>query len=198
MKRAELNKLFTAYVVRYTTLGYTIFTEGMSGHQGEIAKVLLKKDNDLKIVIMENKHGGREENFMEFIQIKIGTYTKEILAANSMTVWLQDFDYFVTDKFYLIGEKNYWNIDADWYGTLEEAKAALEKGLERYNMRETSEEHLLNKIPESVKNHVRTLWGYKRVKDSEIQVKVKTDKWFNHTYLIYAKDKLLFTNNFKN
>lgn len=196
MKRAELNKLFTAYVVRYTTLGYTIFTEGMSGHQGEIAKILLKKNDDLKIILMEETWGGSEDNYMDFIQIRIGTYTKKIPVSDSPTIWLQDFDYFVTDKFYLIGKKKYRNPEANWYGTFEEAKAAVEKGLERYSLREISEEHLLNKVPESIKNHIRTLWGYKRVKDSEIKVEVKNDK-FNHGYYVYAKDKLVFTNNFK-
>ena len=193
MKRTEIDKLFTAYVVRYTTIGYTIFTAGMSGHQGEIAKVLLKKDNDLKIIVMEEKHGGSEEKYLDFIQIKVGTYTKKIPAGRLLTIWLQDFDYFVTDKFYLIGEKKYRNPEADWYGTFEEAKAALEKGYERYRLREISEEHLLNKVPESIKNHIRTIWGCKRVKDSAIKVEVKTGSWCNHMYYIYAKDRLIFT-----
>lgn len=198
MKRTEIDKLFTAYVVRFTTIGYTIFTAGMNGSQGEIAKVLLKKGNDLKIVIMEDKLGGIEEAHLNFIQIKIGTYTKEIPTSNLMTIWLQDFDYFVTDKFYLIGKKDYHNIEANWYGTFEEAKVALQKGVKRSCLKEITEYYSLNKVPDSIKNHVRTFRGYKKVKDSDIQVKVKTDEWFNHTYLIYAKDKLIFTNNFKN
>ena len=193
MKRVELNKLFTAYVVRYTALGYTIFTEGMSGHQGEIAKILLKKNDDLKIILMEEKCGDREDHYMDFIQIRIGTYTKKIPVSDSPTIWLQDFDYFVTDKFYLIGKKKYHNPEANWYGTFEEAKAALEKGYERYRLREISEEYLLNKVPESIKNHTRTIWGCKRVKDSEIKVEVKTGNWCNHMYYIYAKDRLIFT-----
>ena len=42
MKRSDIDKVFTAYVAQLISNGYSIWSESMAGHQGEIAKILLR------------------------------------------------------------------------------------------------------------------------------------------------------------
>ena len=194
MKRTDIDKVFTAYVAQLISNGYYIWSESMTGHQGEIAKVLLRKDDDVKIVLMEHSFGCRANDFIDAILVKVGTYSKRTPNYKSANIWLDDFDYFLTDRFYLIGHEKYSDVRNNWYGTLKEAKAARDKMFKRLEQKDTKTVGIrLNHVPETVKNHVRSIWGFKRVKDSEIEVKMNLKKNGGRTYTVWAKEQCLYT-----
>ena len=196
MKRTDIDKIFTAYISQLISNGYFIWSESMTGHQGEIAKVLLRKDDDIKIVVMEHSFGNRTNDFIDAILVKVGTYNKKTPNYKSANIWLDDFNYFLTDRFYLIGHEKYKDVRNNWYGTLKEAKAAREKMLDRlYKSQKMTKDKKtkLNDVPTSVKNHVRTIWGFKRVKDSEIEVEINYKRNGGRTYTVFAKERNLYT-----
>ena len=74
MKAKDIEKIYTAKVAEYLAKGYTINPATMSGHQGEIAKIDLKKGDEIIRILLDRAHcWDREENFkIEGVVLRVG------------------------------------------------------------------------------------------------------------------------------
>lgn len=128
----ELNQLFSDKVTELLRKGYVIDVAGMSGHQGEIGKIVFKKNNNYYILIMESKITSSMGKYNERYTIRFGKYTEEVEdhALNTWTtLWINKFDttwslefvkitdnYFVTKELAEeFNEKDKARCESHWY-----------------------------------------------------------------------------------
>ncbi len=131
----ELNQIFSDKVAELLRKGYTIDLAGMSGHQGEIGKVVFKKNNNYYILIMESKTSFTDGKYTDRYTIRFGKYTEEVEAhaLNTWTtLWVSKFDttwslefvkvtdnYFVTEELAdEFNKKNKARRDARYCGVI--------------------------------------------------------------------------------
>ena len=105
--RDELDKIFSDKAAELLRKGYLIDTDHMGGSQGEVAKVLFRKDGKIYILVMENNYSYASWKYNKMITIKFGVNTcpawstvwidkMEVLWSMSV-VQLSD-NYFVTEE----------------------------------------------------------------------------------------------------
>ncbi len=138
MKFAEINAIFTATVAKYINNGYTFNTVTMSGHQGEIAKVDLRKGNDIIRVMLERENSfGKDEIYGDRIALTVGRNTDERVAKQTrynslVTMWDNTLEE--------IERREFWQMsgrDSDWY--LEGAEGV--EAVRRNNSRLSNRHH---------------------------------------------------------
>ena len=91
----ELNQIFSDKAAELLRKGYTIDLAGMSGHQGEIGKVVFKKNSNYYLLIMERKSNLFRGKYNEHYTIRFGKYTEKIEnhGLNTwVTLWIDRFD----------------------------------------------------------------------------------------------------------
>ena len=160
----ELNKIFSDKAAELIRKGYVIDLGGMSGHQGEIGKVVFKKGNDYYVLVMESKNAYAEGIYTEHYVIRFGKYTEKVdkIALDTwFTFWLERFD--------TIWSLEFVKISNNYFTTIEEAKVANQKWIERcQNNRSNRIEEVSSKYNAVILACVRKQKGYKTVKASEI------------------------------
>lgn len=110
----ELTKIFSDKTAELLNKGYILDVAHMSGHQGEICKVLFTKNDEYfqLIMVTDNEY---HSWYGEKIVIRFGKYTEEVRPSRSIndwnTLWVNKFDtqwsmtfVKVTDNYYVTPE----------------------------------------------------------------------------------------------
>ena len=124
MKRTELDVIFTNKVNEYLARGYVFNTNTMSGSQGEIAHVDLRKGDEILRIVMDGKYDWRNG---DKIHILVGRNTNRVNLdrESSETIWNNDLE--------MIEDLVFSKIAENWYASEEEGAAANELRKNRYS-----------------------------------------------------------------
>lgn len=186
MKRNDIDKIYSEKVTELLNNGYSIYTSGMSGSQGEISKVLLVKDNDLKIVLLDETYVW-EPGVEKIYRISIGTYKNDVPKPEAHTTfWIKDFNYEEQIKLYEL--KNQWFITEEEYqATKDIHEARFNKW---YNSIDTDKKKIVGAIPSSIMKHVKSIRGFKNIKPNDISI-IKTK--YQYQINCISKNKVVFS-----
>lgn len=133
MKKADLNTIFTAKVTEYLAKGYTIYTDSMAGHQGEIAKVDLTNGEEVIRILLEDGPVWDKVTGIYYdrvYSVKVGRAT-ELSWDN--TIW--------NNKLEILDQEDYYQPsweDTGYLVSKEEATANWKKKMERAKEKHTS------------------------------------------------------------
>ncbi|MGN1367800.1 MAG: hypothetical protein ACI4WX_02955, partial [Aristaeellaceae bacterium] len=124
MKFAEINAIFTSTVTEYIAKGYAFNTASMSGSQGEIAKVDLRKGNDVVRVYLYTDTS--YEPWGDLMILEVGRCTDEqVINATGYnsraTVW--------NNRLEIMDKRVFWKMsnrrDNDWFIEGDAGKEAI-------------------------------------------------------------------------
>ena len=161
----ELNKIFSDKTAELIRKGYVVDLAGMAGSQGEVGKIIFKKNNRFYALVMETKSSYTDGIYTDHYVIWFGHYTEDTSNMRPLdtwnTLWLNKFEATWTQEFVKI-TKNY-------FVTIEAAEAMNKKWIERCrNSREYRSEDVTERYSKAILGCVRKQKGYKSVKASEI------------------------------
>ena len=118
MKKTELDMIFTNKVSEYIAKGYIINTNSMAGHQGEIAKIDLRKSDEvLRIVMLQLDFTADGKKFC--ILVGRSTDTIDLNACSREIIW--------TNHLEIIEKLTFIAISDNWYLPEEEGKQECQK-----------------------------------------------------------------------
>ena len=160
----ELNQIFSDKAAELMRKGYTIDLAGMSGHQGEIGKIVFRKDSCFYALVMERESSYEDGIYNDKYVIWFGKYTEDIKMRpldTWNTIWL--------NKFEASWRQEYVKITDNYFVTPEVAKEANQKWLERCRANRSSKfEEVSSRYNKAILGCVRKQKGYKGVKANEI------------------------------
>lgn len=119
---SELNQIFSDKATELLRKGYTIDLAGMAGHQGEVGKIIFRKNDAFYALVMESKSSFSDGRYNEHFVIWFGKYTEEVKMRcldTWNTLWL--------NKFEASWKQVFVKISDNFFVTEAEAKAANEK-----------------------------------------------------------------------
>lgn len=137
MKRAyEIEAIFTEKVQEYIEKGYILSTTTMSGHQGEIAKVDVKKGNEIIRILLTSESAWDDEGNIQKTTLTVGRAQDKVRSSRpfdtmATTIWNNRLD--------IIEERVWYSVDssADCFSEDKaEILAQHKKQMERWRMRE--------------------------------------------------------------
>lgn len=139
MKFAEINAIFTQKVAEYIAQGYTINTNTMAGHQGEIGKIDLRKGEEVIRVLLDTEHF----HFREAVVLIVGRNTDERVAMSAERGWNETI---WNNRLEIIEKRTFWQMqknyrEVDYYLEGESGEQAMEKSRERAMASRVSEHH---------------------------------------------------------
>jgi len=174
----ELNKIFSDKTAELIRKGYVVDLAGMAGSQGEVGKIIFKKNNRFYALVMETKSSYTDGIYTDHYVIWFGHYTEDTSNMRPLdtwnTLWLNKFEATWTQEFVKI-TKNY-------FVTIEEAEAMNKKWLERcQNHASKFEDVDLKRYTRPILALVRKQKGLKGVKASEIVNIQRITLWNNFT-----------------
>lgn len=189
MKFAEINAIYTRKVAEYIANGYTINTNTMAGSQGEIAKVDVRKGNEVIRILMDSER----KSFNHAIVIIVGRCIEEsigeITSQRDLIIWNNSLEVIEKRTFWQM-EKEYREVD--YYLEGEAGEKAIEKGRERRKTMFVNEHPVrefvgVEKIvAKAVKRHlnrpgfksqnIRRVWKVWSERESRYEYKVQTLK----------------------
>lgn len=174
----ELNQLFSDKTAELIRKGYTIDLAGMSGHQGEIGKVIFKKNNTFYALVMESK-SRCDGRYSDVYTIWFGKYTEDTSNMRPLDTW----NTLWLNKFEASWKQEFVKISNNYFTTIEEAAVMNKKWKDRIYSRSKAWEEVSPKYNKVILACVRNQKGYKSVKASEILTvkRMITDK---HTYRV--------------
>lgn len=166
MYMQDIEKRFTEKVAEYLTAGYIFSQETMRGSQGEMCKVDLKRgDSFIRIRLL-----GFYEIDMDGISLDVMSNEADGLADRS-TVWDEDFEKVVSEKFcYASSRKNFYIAEDDY-----EKAHIREKRYSRYKARAKHPQQLPEKAKAIVLPYIKRMKGFKSTKLADIDVVLKVD-----------------------
>ena len=131
MKYTEINNRYTAIVAEYLSKGYTFNTATMPGSQGERAKVDLTDGKEVIRIVLDS-FSTYDDICLQGWKIVIGRAgVEDAIIPNcpddGRTLWNSHLDILSEEFFYRIGRRG------NYFGTKEEAEAAAEKSVMRWN-----------------------------------------------------------------
>ena len=161
----ELNQIFSDKAAELLRKGYIIDVAGMSGHQGEIGKIVFRKDGCWYALVMEEKSTFGEGKYSNKYVIWFGKYTEDIgnmrLLNNWNTPWL--------NKFEASWSLEFIKITDNFFVTVEEAKGMNEKWFNRCrNSRTNPWDAVDSKYFKYILPAVRAQKGFKSLRMSNI------------------------------
>lgn len=185
-KYKEIDKIYTSIITDYLRNGYTIYTPCMTGHQGEIAKVILTNSEDELTCVYMDKEWNWE---MDKIIIVIGKYKHNNYKyiINDVTLWLNKLKEVKKYTFYEIDDyrNNYYTDDMDFF------KECKEKRLKRFRLKYEMEKPKPVELKSGhafviAYRHCKQTRGYETVKLKDILSIWKLD---NKYYTVKIKGK---------
>ena len=140
MKQHEIETIFTEKVAACMAAGYIISPATMSGHQGEIGKVDLRKGNEIIRIMLEKKRGwDREHSYpWEAVVLTVGRSTDELIPCGPFDTWQTVWN----NHLEIIEQRSFYQIDsrADYFTENRDAYMAMvEKQAERWHNSEPRE-----------------------------------------------------------
>lgn len=191
MKYSEIEAIYTAKVTEYIAKGYSINTATMSGHQGEIAKIDLRKDGEIIRILMETEH---DEHFREAVVIIVGRDTEE---RNSRNTGRHGYDTIWNYKLEVIEKRTFWQMqkdyrDVDFYIEGEAGEKAIEA--HRARVRASAYNSTPDKIfKDAEKTVVKAVKRHLNRSSFKVQNIVKVWKTWNEDRYIYKVQTLKHT-----
>lgn len=191
MKFLEISKIYTEIVMEYISSGYYFNTTTMSGSQGEIAHTDLTDGKTIIRIVMDDFRDWHSEK--EGVEIIVGKCTDEYVKPNRKsgynTIWNNKLEVIRSEKFYQIGREN--RSGDKFYGTEEEANAAIKKRHERYEARRiNSKQELSEEAKKIVLSYIKRQPKCKSVKISDIESVYRITAYNqSNKYYVEAKDK---------
>lgn len=159
----ELNQLFSDKATELLRKGYTIDLAGMAGSQGEVGKIIFKKNNTFYALVMENK-SRCDGRYSDVYTIWFGKYIEDTSNMRPLDTW----NTLWLNKFEASWEQEFVKISDNYYTTVEEAAIINKKWTDRALNRATNWEEVSSKYNKVILACVRKQKGYKSVKASEI------------------------------
>lgn len=97
MKHTDIEAIMTAKVAEYITKGYILSTVTMSGHQGEVSKVDVKKGNEIIRILLSNESDWTDEGTMQKTTLTVGRAKKQVRRGRPFdtmctTIWNNELD----------------------------------------------------------------------------------------------------------
>lgn len=200
MKHTEIEAIFTAKVAEYIQQGYTFSTTTMAGSQGEIAKVDLRKGDEVIRVLLENKHEYDRGTHMQrdMVVLTIGRSIENVIRDDrpfdtmGPTFWNKNMDIIEQRQFYQISNRdNYFIDDVEAYDEMlrKQNKRCLARG--GYVPR--AERQLPDYASKIAKRYIKRITGKDRVSGKNIKVfkgeakgrLVYEVEYFGQTYRIH-------------
>lgn len=185
MKYTDIEAIMSAKVAEYITKGYILSTTTMSGHQGEIAKVDMKKGNEIIRILLTSENAWNDEGTIQKTTLTVGRAQDKVRSSRlfdtmATTIWNNRLD--------IIEETVWYSVDssADYFS---EDKAEIiaqhKKQMERWRMREALR-YLKNgkdvtgdKAKQIALAFVRKQRGEKRSKVEDI---ASIRRWYSEQY----------------
>lgn len=188
MKHTEIEAIFTAKVTEYILKGYIINANTMSGHQGEVVKVDLRKGDDLIRIMLDDTAEWDDDHRRELVTLTVGRSIEQIrddgpFSTMGRTFWNNKQEIIEERKFYLIDNR------ADYYIEDVEAYDAMKhKHYQRYRNRDDRRGR--RELPEAArmiaKRFIKRTTGKARVNSKEIKV-IKLDATKTDRPVYYAE-----------
>lgn len=117
MKHTDIEAIMTAKVAEYITKGYILSTVTMSGHQGEIAKVDVKKGNEVIRIMLTSESNWTEEGTIQKTTLTVGRAQKQVrinrpFDSMCTTIWNNELDIIEALIWYSVDSSaNYFSED---------------------------------------------------------------------------------------
>lgn len=170
MKMVEIRKQYTEKVNQYLNEGWIINPESMSGHQGEIAKIDVVKDNVLVRIWLERESKWSFNEDAEFngnmIVLRVGKWNRPAVDAEWATVWFKEFEVLSEKIFYEVGRHSKWYVDS-----FDEAMEAQRKNFGRYKTPSRDRKDVTSeKTQEIASKYLKDHEGYQRVSRDHIKI----------------------------
>lgn len=162
----ELNQIFSDKAAELIRKGYVIDLAGMAGSQGEVGKIIFKKNGVFYALVMETKNSYRDGKYTDRYVIWFGKYTEDTSNMRPLDTW----NTLWLNKFEAIWTMTFAKITNNYFVTEEAVKAMNEKWIERcrnsrsYRFEEVS----IDRYSKAILGCIRKQKGYKSVKASEI------------------------------
>lgn len=161
----DLNKIFSDKTAELLRKGYIIDIAAMGGHQGEIGKIMFRKDGCWYALVMESQSTFGEGKYNEKYVIWFGKYTEDISNMHILDTWNTPW----LNKFEASWSLEFIKITDNFFVTAETAKAMNEKWIKRCrNNFKNRYEEVTDRYTKAVLGCVRKQKGYKGVKANEI------------------------------
>lgn len=176
----EIEAIFTQKVNELIQKGYTFNCNTMSGHQGEIAKVDLRKGNEIIRVLMCTEYS----RTADMLSVIVGRSPK-ISNRRYETIWNGNLEIVEELKFYKVSENFYVKTEAEW-----EIIRNMQR--ERFYRKDNSDSITLNdEAGKIVLSFVRRQPGFKTCKLKDIDRVEKRITKRGAVYYITAKGKTI-------
>lgn len=179
MKHTDIENIMSAKVAEYIAKGYILSTVTMSGHQGEIAKVDVKKNGEIIRIMLNGESSWDDEGTIQKTTLTIGRAIKKVRSHSPFdtmanTIWNNELE--------VIEEMVWYSVDssADYFSEdkaeiVAQHKLQMKRWRVRSAMREASvKEQVENEAAKQVAlAYVRKQPRCGRVKMADIQKVVK-------------------------
>jgi len=175
MKHTDIEAIMSKKVAEYISKGYILSTTTMSGHQGEVAKVDVKKGNEIIRILLTSETAWSDEGTIQQTKLTVGRAQKQVRSSRpfdtmATTIWNNELD--------IIEEMVWYSVDssADYFSEDKaEILAQHAKQIKRWRVREACRELRISKLVTSDKAKeialpfVRKQRGEKRAKAEDIE-----------------------------
>lgn len=145
MKHTDIEKIMSTKVSQYIFRGYILSTATMSGHQGEVAKVDLKKGNEIIRILLTSESCLDDEGTIQKTVLTIGRATKKVRTNRPFdtmcsTIWNNELEVLEEQVWYSVDSSaNYFSEDKA------EIIAQHDKQMRRYRVRNEYRESRIRK-----------------------------------------------------
>lgn len=117
MFRTDIDTAFTAKVTEYIAKGYTFLTNSMNGSQGEIAKVVVRKDNDILCIYLGHTSSWKTG---DAIILAVGRWTSPYYGHESETIWMNKLEAVEQTTFFEIARNRFYTASPEEYAAIRE------------------------------------------------------------------------------
>ena len=175
MKSIDIEAKFTEKVAEYISKGYILNTTTMSGHQGEIAKVDVKKGNEIIRILLTSESRWTDEGTLQATTLTVGRAQKQIRKSRPFdtmctTIWNHELD--------IIEEQVWYSVDSNADCFSEDKAEIIEqhkKQMKRWRIREAYREArngkdiTSDKAKQIVIGFIREQKGFKKASIADIK-----------------------------
>lgn len=127
MLKKEIGLVFTEKVAEYMAKGYVMNIDTMSGSQGEIAKVDLRKGDEIIRILVATGY----ERLDEKISVIVGRNTSKMYNRGHDTIWNSELE--------IIEEVEWYKVSENYYCDEDEYRVVEEKRFKRFDSKRTED-----------------------------------------------------------
>ena len=135
MTRRDINQMFTDKVTELLAQGFQINAGTMSGSQGEIAHIDLRKGDEIVRVLIEREWNHSEWDYNGTIVIRVGRHTEPVRDSWDDIIW--------NDRLEVLSEIELARITDNYFVTPDEGAAMARKRLQRWKNRQEMQARVL-------------------------------------------------------